>query len=139
MKRKFRVQNLKTISVNQMYTTKRFITQNYSEWLQTVKFKLDNELDMQSIRELKNFYNPKIHKIHVHIIAQYSKFYNKQGEISAHTHDVTNFEKACIDVLFDEKHLDIANDKNITKMISEKMESKDSENHWECEVEILPR
>lgn len=122
-----------------MYTTKRFITQDYSEWLMQVKFRLENEIDEQSILDLKSYYNPLLHKIQVEMIARYKNFYTKQNVISGHTHDCSNFEKPILDVLFDSKHLDIANDKYVTRLISEKMPSEDGTDSFEVHVEILDR
>ncbi len=122
-----------------MYTTKRFITQDYSEWLMQVKYRLENDTDEQSINDLKSYFDPKIHKIHVEILAKYKNFYTKQDVISGHTHDCSNFEKGILDVLFDSKHLDIANDKYVTRLTSEKIPSEDGTDSFEVSIEIVNR
>jgi hypothetical protein len=139
MKRKFVIENLRTQSVNSMYTTKRFITQEYAEWIMQVKYRLGNELDLQSIADLKSHFDPKIHKVHCTIVAKFKNFYAKSGEISGHTHDCSNFEKGAIDVFCSKSHFDIFNDKNITKLISEKEQSDNGSDSFTIEFEIINR
>jgi len=121
-----------------MYTTTRFITSSYSEWLLRIKHKLDSEHDTAAIAELKAFFDPKKHQIHVHIIAKYKNFYTKAKDISSHTHDCSNFEKAILDIFCDRKHFDIANDKYVTRLLSEKQEAT-AYDSFEVHMEILDR
>jgi len=137
MKQEFVIKGLKTISVNAMYTTKRFITAAYSEWLRQVKHKLEFDEAEAALADLKNTFNPKLHKIHVTIKAYYKSFYNKAGEISAHTHDCSNFEKGILDVFCGEGHLNLFNDKHITRVVSEKFAS--DTDYFSVEFEILER
>lgn len=103
-----------------MYTTTRHITQDYREWLMQVKHKLETEECIAAVAELKEYFDPKKHKVHVEIIARYKNFYTKQDMVSAITHDCTNFEKPIVDVFCHKDHLNIFDDKHVRRVISEK-------------------
>ena len=121
-------------------------TKEYNEWSCAVFHRLDTEDSLKSLEDLREFFDPKIHKYLINLKFTYPKdiLYTKKGALSARAHDISNIEKPLIDLLFlpvyfDKpspygcKNLNI-DDKYITKMSSEKVPGE--EFNIEIEIEI---
>ncbi len=124
--------NVRSFSINAMYGPKKFKTSLARDWEMTVFHQLSSEENLTKFSRLREAFDPAIHGYSVSIIVYYpeSKFYTKGGDISAHTHDVSNYEKPLVDLLFLPKYFDLnapygcrnlnVDDKYIVRMFSRK-------------------
>lgn len=124
--------NVRSFSINAMYGPKKFKTALARDWEMTVFHQLSSEENLTKFSRLREAFNPAEHGYSVSITVYYpeSKFYTKGGDISAHTHDVSNYEKPLVDLLFLPKYFDLnapygcrnlnVDDKYIVRMFSRK-------------------
>jgi hypothetical protein len=129
--------NIRSFSINAMYGPKKFKTPAARDWEMTVMHQLNSEENLTKFSRLREAFNPDIHGYSVSITVYYpeSKFYTKGGDISAHTHDVSNYEKPLVDLLFLPKYFDQqspygcrnlnVDDKYIIRMFSRKAPGPD--------------
>jgi len=105
MKRTLLLLDIKPMSVNAMYLrTFNGVskTSKASDWTYEVFYQLARPENQWAMQELRDYFDPKKHTYHIHVIAAYSKseLYTKDGQISAKTQDCTNFEKPIVDCIF---------------------------------------
>ncbi len=119
-----------TFSINAMYGPKKFKTAAARDWEMTVLHQLNSPTNQLKFENLRAHFDVNKHSFAVYIIVEYpaAKFYNKEGNISAHTKDVSNVEKPLIDLFFLSKYFGLespygcrnmnADDRFITRMMS---------------------
>ncbi len=123
----------KSFSINAMTgANKRFKTSEARDWETTVLHQLNSKQNKQKFENLRSHFDPNRHSYAVTIIVYYPEtdFYTKKGLISAHTQDVSNYEKPLIDLVFLPKYFAQdppygcqnlnCDDKYITRMFSSK-------------------
>jgi hypothetical protein len=125
----------KSFSINSMYNYKnnrKFKTLEAEKWETGILHQLSSKQNMQKFENLRSQFDPELHSYAVTISVYYPEadFYTKKGLISAHTHDVSNYEKPLIDLLFLPKYFELPapygcknlnmDDKYITRMFSTK-------------------
>lgn len=113
----------KAFSINKTYTRDiRFRSSEFKEWYTLTKTSIQEHDAYKSLLELADDFKSKGGTIvmSLQIVYPFWAFRNKQGEISARTLDVTNYEKGLVDLLLQDC-LQI-NDKNLVKLTSSKCE-----------------
>lgn len=136
---------IKPLSINSTNCVSRsgrlIKTAQANEWNISAFEALNSDENQEAINKLKKYFDYKKHQYSIKIIAHFprSHFYKKDGTLSSKSMDVSNFEKAVIDVLFLPKHCNRpapfgvnnleVDDKYITKCIGEKR-ATDHEHHF---------
>ena len=108
----------KGFSVNAAYyATRKIKTQACRDWETDKLHQLD---EVKDLVDLTDTWREQGGSFEVHLVHEYPYhvFYNKQGLISSKTFDCSNVEKLLIDLIFG-RTMGV-DDKNITKLISEK-------------------
>jgi len=151
MKRSFRLSNLKPFSINAAYCTQgqsRIKSKAYRDWQCEVFFQLNQEQVAETLKELREYFEPEKHHVHVELTAIYpkTKFFTRKGTVSAKTQDLSNWEKTIIDCVFLPKHHETPvpygapnlnfDDKYVTRCVSQKVPSDEEEFAIEMEIEI---
>ncbi len=139
---------VKTFSVNKMYWGDgRTKTQEAREWSHTVFHYLDAPDIQEQFKSLREYFDPVKHRYVVRLKAFYpeSVIYTKEGAMSSRCHDVTNWEKPLIDLMFLPVHGEKPNpygvmnlmidDKHLVRLTSSKHPSDDGE----CRIEVWIR
>ncbi|GAC1502995.1 MAG: hypothetical protein NVS1B10_07950 [Candidatus Saccharimonadales bacterium] len=124
---------IKAFSINQKSCRDaRFTTSEYKSWATEVLARLE---EFKALHDLALEHASKGGVFHVSLVAEFphSVFYNKAGEVSSKTIDITNHEKPFIDLLFG--HFMNVNDKFIVSMVSRK--AAGATYGIRCEVELL--
>lgn len=135
----------KPFSTNSFYTGNgRFKTTAAKEWSASILFALNNPDILSKLKELREHFNPKKHSYQIEFTFYYPKsiFFNKSGELSHKSFDITNCEKHLQDLLFSSKvfgtnspyeceNLNI-DDKFVTDLVSRKRPGVD----YKIEVSI---
>lgn len=129
---------LKTFSVNQMYYGNRQIkTVAAKEWSYTVFHELSKKHNQEELLKLREYFDPSKHVYVLNMTAYYPKeiLFTKKGYISGRAHDITNWEKPLVDLIFHPKYFDIStpygcknlniDDKFVTDCYSKKRPSLD--------------
>ena len=145
MKQSFRVY-MHAISINSFYTGNRqFKSAAARQWTMEAFHQLNQPHILEKLKLLREEFDVSKHTYEIHIKVAYpvEKFYNKKGEISAKTIDVTNFEKSLVDLIFLPKFFDElqnlnADDRFLTKMYSEKCKSENDRHYIDIEILINP-
>lgn len=148
MRESFRLTG-KPFSVNAMfYRDARTKTQDWREWSAQVFHQLSTESNLKKLSNLRNAFDPALHHVHVTLTVYYKRdlFYNRSGEVSAKTMDITNFEKPLVDLFCDNRYFETAypygcqnlniNDKYITQLLSRKLSGP--EQCIEISFELVP-
>lgn len=111
---------------------KRYKTPECRDWETTVLHQLNSAENKQKFDKLRSHFDTSKHSYSVSIAVYYPEadFYTKKGIISAHTQDVSNYEKPLIDLIFLPKYFNLEgpygcpnlniDDKFITQMFSTK-------------------
>ncbi len=96
----------RSFSINAMYGPKKFKTSEARDWEMTVFHQLGHGDNVAKFERLRAAFNPAVHGYSIAITVVYpeTKFYTKVGDISAHTHDVSNYEKPLVDLFFLSKY-----------------------------------
>lgn len=130
----------KPYSINQLYYGNRRHgkTREAQDWSLDVLYQLSQEQNKQILEQLRNSFNAKEHGFSVTLefgVPEY-EYYTKQGTISSKTVDLSNCEKAIIDLIFLPKHYgEFSNgkapnlntdDKYIIELSSKKVPAKES-------------
>lgn len=139
----------KPFSVNAMfYKDGRTKTQDWREWSARVFHQLSTESNLKKLSNLRNAFDASLHHVHVSLTVYYPRedFYNRNGEVSAKTMDVTNFEKPLVDLFCDKRYFETPypygcqnlniNDKYITQLLSRKVSG--TEQRFEISFELVP-
>ena len=154
MKRSFILQDLSPFSINStncVVNGRLIKTSAARNWQMQVFHRLSTKQNEKMFDELRAYFKPATHYFAVEILVAYpaSDFYTKKKMISAHTMDVSNFEKNLVDCFFLPKYaqreapqgcknLQI-DDKYICSLKSEKrVTSSDSNPSIRLSIEILP-
>jgi hypothetical protein len=94
-------------SINSYYgRDRRHKTPAAREWEQQVFHALSAKYPQQVLKELREAYLPEKHSWSIRLIAFYPNFFTKSGNISNKTHDITNWEKPLVDLLFSPRYHD---------------------------------
>lgn len=90
------------------YRDKRHKTAEAHEWSHTVLHYLSQEPNKQSLKELREHFEPKKHAYKLDLTFYYPHeiLHTKDGRISAKSHDISNIEKPLIDLIFLPKYFD---------------------------------
>ena len=152
MKQRIVLRNLKPLSVNSSYArTQRGVAMSdqASKWRAEAFYQMEQEENARALRLLRTHFDPKKHSFRVELTALYPRadFVTKAGTLSARMMDISNFEKALIDVLFLEKFHGkscpvgadniCTDDKYILECVSRKRVSEDNTYALIVDVEIL--
>jgi len=92
-----------TFSVNKMYyATKKIKTKEAREWSGQVFYHLNDVAIQAELEKIRTNFDPKVHGLHVEMKAFFppSKLFTKSEHLSGRAHDITNFEKPLVDLLF---------------------------------------
>ena len=81
-------------------------TADYREWQAQVFHQLNNPVDLETFKAIKEQFDEKKNSFEVFITAFYPRdvFVTKENILSSRTIDVTNFEKLLVDLLFDKQY-----------------------------------
>ena len=119
------------------YNNRSAKTQNALEWSAQILHQLNKVEIQKKLKKARDFYNPKKHKYEINLKAYYPReiLFTKDGQLSGKCHDISNWEKPLIDLIFLKKYFDKpspygcknlnVDDKHLSKLISEKCLSKD--------------
>jgi hypothetical protein len=122
----------RSFSINAMYGPKKFKTAEARDWEYSVLHQLNSAENLAKFERLRSQFDVHKHAYAVCITVYYPehKFITKDGTISAHTHDVSNYEKPLVDLFFLPKYFSLGDpygcknlncdDKFITRMYSRK-------------------
>lgn len=111
---------------------KRYKTSEARDWECGVLHQLNSKENGEKFEKLRSHFDANKHAFAVTIVVEYprEKFLTKKGTVSAHTHDVSNYEKPLIDLFFLPKYYNQpdpygapnlnCDDKFITRMYSQK-------------------
>ena len=141
---------LKAFSINAMTGRDiRHKSHAYIEWSAEVFNKLSTDENLDTIAELREFFDSEKHYYIIDLKFYYPSnvLYTKKGSLSARAHDLSNIEKPLIDLLFlptyyDQpspygcKNLNI-DDKYIKKLSSEKLPSEEHKIEIELTITSL--
>lgn len=100
---------LPPFSINAMYYADfRAKTPEAREWTGQVFWQLNRPDNQIALKELRDYFDPKLHAFGVEVSAFYPRdvFFNKEGTVSGRTIDISNFEKTILDLLFGTKYFD---------------------------------
>ena len=114
---------LKPMSVNAYtYGSKKFKTKEAREYEQVFGDYLNNY--ESKLKELKDEWEREYRTFKVTVVVTHpdSIFLNNDGRVSSKTFDVDNVLKPILDMIF--RHMEI-NDKNVIKLVSEKVSGDD--------------
>lgn len=138
---------LEPFSVNSMYgRDKRHKTQAYKDWEMGLLNYLAAPRPQKALEQLRTAYKDGEHCFYVEFEFHYPGLLNKQGTISSRCEDLSNVEKPLLDILFLPKfHVQPfpygcqninVDDKYVTKLISHKLHS--SESQIVVRIELAP-
>lgn len=128
---------MKAFSINAFYSRDvRHITKEGRAWCQELYFRLDEQ--REKLQPIIDAFNVAGGQFWVTVVVRYPAtiFYNKQGQVSARTFDLSNTEKSLLDVLFT-KVMGI-DDRFITKLVSCKTPSTEYGIDLTIELEAKP-
>jgi len=94
---------VKTFSINKMYyATQKVKTKEAREWYGRDFNYLDDPAIQVELEKIRSAFDPKKHALFVHLKAHYdpARLFTKDGRLSGRAHDITNWEKPLIDLLF---------------------------------------
>lgn len=103
------------------------------DWECNIMHQLWEASNRKALQELRDYFNPKKHVYAVSLTFVYpwDKFYTKADALSSHTQDLSNCEKALIDVVFTPRYFGLnhpyqcenlnIDDKYITALVSKKL------------------
>lgn len=128
-------------SINAYYgRDKRHKLPQAREWEQHVFHALSAEYPQRMLKELREAYIAGKHSWSIRLTAFYPNFYTKSGNISNHTHDITNWEKPLVDLLFSPRYHDApypygapnlnCDDRFLVSLYSRKRPAKDDGKTW---------
>lgn len=131
-----------------MYCKNRaFKSPAFNEWSSGIFHRLSSEENLQAMKNIREFFNPATHAVHVDLKFYYPSniLYTKKGSVSAKSHDISNVEKPLIDLIFLPTYYNKSipygcpnlnmDDKYITSMRSQKLAA--DEHRIEIELQIV--
>lgn len=95
--------NIGPLSINQVYYGNRAHgwTAEAKEWSYKLMYQIAKH--EPQIKLLRDYFNPKMHSLELHITIYFEEFTTKSGGISSRTQDIDNVLKPLIDVMFNKK------------------------------------
>lgn len=128
-----------TVSINNFYygDKRHGIRVEAREWQQTLFHYLSLPKNAEKLEALRSFFDPNKHsyRFSITMFAPPEKLYTKAGQLSAKMHDITNCEKAIVDVFCLPKHCQNASpygcqnlaidDRYVTRLFSQKKVGKE--------------
>lgn len=139
------------ISINAAYyNNKRFgYRSEVKEWIGAVCWELSQHDNKEALRTLRENFDQEKHGFKVDITFFTPKFFNKAGQISAHSMDVGNASKIILDVLFTEPFFGTNSsmkcenichdDRFIIELVTKKLPAADYGHYIEIEIVDLPQ
>lgn len=96
------------MSINSLYYANRGHgkTIKAQDWSHSIFHVLNNEVDLQKLKDLREFFKPSEHFYKVEFIFTNSKILTKSGQFSSGAADLSNVEKPLIDLLFLPKYFE---------------------------------
>lgn len=94
---------IKTFSINEKSTRNAsYTTQKYKDWAAKALYQLDKPSVKEELKKIREYLNIEKHIIEVELIAYYPKdvVFTKKDLPSSRCHDITNWEKILVDLMF---------------------------------------
>lgn len=139
--------SINAFSVNNVYCRdRRYKTSAFKEWEMRFITQLRRKTPQEQLQKIREAFQLG-DKFAVKLTFFYKRFLNKDGFISAHVEDLSNVEKAAIDILFLGKYHVLpepygapninADDRYIISLLSRKQASKDPEDKIRIEIRLI--
>jgi hypothetical protein len=110
--------DMKAFSVNAMsYRDARFKTKEFQDWFRELLTRLEDIKDLTDMADTFKAHGGAF-AIEISVLYPSHVYYNKFGQISAKTFDITNVEKPLVDAIFRERMQ--IDDRNLVDMVSTK-------------------
>ncbi len=93
----------KTFSINDKFCNSRsYTTSNYKNWEAKTLYQLDKTNIQEKLEQIRKYLDPSKHLVEINLTAYYPYdiLFTKKGDPSSKCHDVTNWEKILVDLLF---------------------------------------
>jgi len=144
------VLHLKPFSINAMYYgDQRIKTREAHEWSAQVFNQLATPDNQAELKKLREHFNIQEQAYNVHLTAYYPDkiLFRQDGALSAKAHDLSNWEKPLIDLIFLPKHHKVSvpygcnnlnvDDKYVTRLSSRKIPAPDQVHRIEIRLAIV--
>lgn len=118
MRRSFTLKT-KAYSINAAYCRDRaYKNRDCRDWEENFLFLLSDKNVQTPLAEIRAAFNPDAHSYAIRMVFVYPEetYFNMKDRVSSKTFDLSNVEKLCLDLLFDEKHCGGIHGKEFTNL-----------------------